>query len=170
MLQYSIQIQIKPIKYSICHCHLQSSKKTRTFRAKFKMYWAIYVHHYSSNIRLQKNKFSYKSTSKRKVEPCYIYLSLAYNFDHLCTIFTEININFDAIWITESSLKKERTKTTHIDITGYTLEHTHWSILWQETSLKDTLKYICRKDLQIHKAGKLESAFIELLSSFEKKI
>ena len=36
--------------------------------------------------------------------------------------------------------------------------------------IKDTLKYICRNDLQIHKAGELESTFIELLSSSGKNI
>ena len=36
--------------------------------------------------------------------------------------------------------------------------------------MKDTLKYICRKDLQIYKPVKLESTFIELLSSSGKNI
>ena len=69
--------------------------------------------------------FHIRAFQKEKLNPVTYILSLAYNFDHLCTIFTEININFDAIGITESTLKKERTRTTHIDITGYTFGHTH---------------------------------------------
>ena len=34
--------------------------------------------------------------------------------------------------------------------------------------IKKTLKYICRKDLQIYKAAELESTFLELLSSSRK--
>ena len=97
--------------------------------------------------------------------------SLTYNIDQLHTLLSEININFDLIGITKSRLKKDTTRTTNIDIKGYTFEHTP-----TETScggsllyIKDTLKYICRKDLQIYKAAELESTFIELLSSSGKK-
>ena len=96
--------------------------------------------------------------------------SLTYNIDQLHTLLSEININFDLIGITKSRLKKDTTRTTNIDIKGYTFEHTP-----TETScggsllyIKDTLKYICRKDLQIYKAAELESTFIELLSSSKK--
>ena len=96
-------------------------------------------------------------------------LSLTYNIDQLHTLLSEININSDLIGITESWLEKD-TRTTNIDIKGYTFEHTP-----TETScggsllyIKDTLKYICRKDLQIYKAAELESTFIELLSSSGK--
>ena len=34
--------------------------------------------------------------------------------------------------------------------------------------IKDTLKYICRKNLQIYKVAEPESTFIKLLSSFGK--
>ena len=51
-------------------------------------------------------------------------LSLTYNFDQLHTLISEININFDLIGVTESRLKKRRTRTTNIDIKGYTFEHT----------------------------------------------
>ena len=67
-------------------------------------------------------------------------------------------------------LKKDVARTTNIDIKGYTFEHTP-----TETScggpllyIKRTLKYICRKDLQIYKAAELESTFLELLSSSRK--
>ena len=99
-------------------------------------------------------------------------LSLTYNFDQLHTLISEININFDLIGVTESRLKKGRTRTINIDIKGYTFEHTPTeascggSLLY----IKDTLKYICRKDLQIYKQAELESTFIELLSSSGKKI
>ena len=96
--------------------------------------------------------------------------SLTYNIDQLHTLLSEINVNFDLIGITESRLKKDATRTTNIDIKGYTFEHTP-----NETPcggpllyIKKTLKYICRKDLQIYKATELESAFIELLSSSRK--
>ena len=97
--------------------------------------------------------------------------SLTYNIDQLHTLLSEININFDLIGITKSRLKKDTTRTTNIDIKGYTFEHTPTetscggSLLYK----KDTLKYICRKDLQIYKAAELESTFIELLSSSGKK-
>ena len=96
-------------------------------------------------------------------------LSLTYNIDQLHTLLSEININSDLIGITESWLEKD-TRTTNIDIKGYTFEHTPTetscggSLLYK----KDTLKYICRKDLQIYKAAELESTFIELLSSSGK--
>ena len=97
-------------------------------------------------------------------------LSLTYNIDQLHTLLSEININSDLIGITESWLEKDTTRTTNIDIKGYTFEHTPTetscggSLLYK----KDTLKYICRKDLQIYKAAELESTFIELLSSSKK--
>ena len=96
--------------------------------------------------------------------------SLTYNIDQLHTLLSEININSDLIGITESWLEKDTTRTTNIDIKGYTFEHTPTetscggSLLYK----KDTLKYICRKDLQIYKAAELESTFIELLSSSKK--
>ena len=96
--------------------------------------------------------------------------SLTYNFDQLHTLLSEININFDFIGITDSRLKKDTTRATNIDIKGYTFENTSTeascggSLLY----IKDTLKYICRKDLQIYKAAKLESTFIKLLSSSGK--
>ena len=98
--------------------------------------------------------------------------SLTYNFDQLHTLISEININFDLIGVTEGRLKKDRTRTPNIDIKGYTFEHTPneascgGSLLY----IKDILKYICRKDLQIYKAAELESNFIELLSSSGKNI
>ena len=93
-----------------------------------------------------------------------------YNIDQLHTLLGEININFHLIGITENQLKKDTTRTSNIDIKGYTFEHTptetssSGSLLY----IKDTLKYICRKDLQIYKAAELESTFIELLSSSGK--
>ena len=98
--------------------------------------------------------------------------SLTYNFDQLHTLLSVININFDLIGVTESRLKKDKTRTTNTDIKGYTFEHTPseascgGSLLY----IKDTLKYICRKDLQIYKPAELESTFIELLSSSGKNI
>ena len=50
--------------------------------------------------------------------------SLIYNFDQLHTLLSEININFCLNGITESRLKKDTTRTTNIDIKGYTFEHT----------------------------------------------
>ena len=98
--------------------------------------------------------------------------SLTYNFDQLHTILSEININFDLIGIIESRLKKDIIRTTNIDIKFYTFEHTP-----TETScggsllyIKYTLKYICRKDLQIYKAAELESTFIELYALPLEKI
>ena len=93
--------------------------------------------------------------------------SLTYNFDQLHILLSEININFDLIGVTESRLKKGGTRPTNIDIKGYTFEHTPTeascggSLLY----IKNTLKYICRKGLQICKPAELESTFIELLSS-----
>ena len=93
-----------------------------------------------------------------------------YNIDQLHTLLGEININFHLIGITENRLKKDTTRTSNIDIKGYTFEHTptetssSGSLLY----IKDTLKHICRKDLQIYKAAELESTFIELLSSSGK--
>ena len=93
-----------------------------------------------------------------------------YNIDQLHTLLGEININFHLIGITENRLKKDTTRTSNIDIKGYTFEHTptetssSGSLLY----IKDTLKYIRRKDLQIYKAAELESTFIEVLSSSGK--
>ena len=70
---------------------------------------------------------------------------LTYNFDQLHALLSEININFDLIGVTERRLKKDRTRTTNIDINGYTFEHTPTeascggSLLY----MKDNLKYIC---------------------------
>ena len=87
-------------------------------------------------------------------------------------MLSEININFDLNGVTESLLKKGRAKTTNIDIKGYTFEHTPTEASCGQSPLyiKDTLKYICRKDLQIYKPAELESTFIELLSSSGKTI
>ena len=92
--------------------------------------------------------------------------SLTYNFDQLHTLLSEINIYFDLIGVAKSRLKKGRTRTTNIDIKGYTFEHTptEASCGWPLLYIKDTLKYICRKDLQVYKPAELESTFIELLS------
>ena len=98
--------------------------------------------------------------------------SVTYNFDQLHTLLSEININFDFIGVTESQLKKGRTRTTNIDIKGYTFEHTLTDVSCGGSLLyiKDTLKYICRKGLQIYKPAELESNFIELLSSSGENI
>ena len=68
------------------------------------------------------------------------------------------------------STQKGRTRTTNIDIKGYTFEHTptEASCAGSLPYIKDTLKHICRKDLQIYKSAELESTFIELLSSSGK--
>ena len=49
--------------------------------------------------------------------------SLMFNFDQLHTLLTEININLDLIGITENRLKKDRTRTTNIDMKGFTSKH-----------------------------------------------
>ena len=69
-------------------------------------------------------------------------------------------------------MKKGRTRTTNIDIKGYTFEYkpTEASCGGSLLYIKDTLKYICRKDLQIYKPAELESTLIELLSSSGKYI
>ena len=97
-------------------------------------------------------------------------LSLTCNIDQLHTLLSEININSDLIGITESWLKKDTTRTTNIDIKGYTFEHTPTETSCGRSLLyiKDTLKHICKKDLQIYKAAELKSTFIELLSSSGK--
>ena len=94
--------------------------------------------------------------------------SLTYNFDQLHTLLSKININFDLIGITESWLKKDRTRTINVDIKGYTFEHTPTEASCGGLLLyiMDTLKYIYRKDLQIYKAAELESTFIQLLWIF----
>ena len=82
-----------------------------------------------------------------------------------------LTYNFDLIRLTESRLKKDR-RTTNIDIKGYTFEHipTKASCGGSLLYIKDTLEYICRKDLQTYKPAELESTFIELLSSSGKNI
>ena len=96
--------------------------------------------------------------------------SFTYNLDLLHTLLSQININFDLTGITESWLKKYTTRTNNIDINSYTFEHTPTEASCGEPLLyiKDTLKYKCRKNLQIYKAAGLESTFIELLSSSGK--
>ena len=98
--------------------------------------------------------------------------SLTYNFDQLHTILSEIYINFDLIGIAESRLKNDIIRTTNIDIKNYTFEHTPTEISCGGSLLyiKYTLKYICRKDLQIYKAAELESTFIELYALPPEKI
>ena len=47
--------------------------------------------------------------------------SLSYNFDHLHTLLSEIDISFDVIRITATRLKKETLRTTNIVNNGYNL-------------------------------------------------
>ena len=81
------------------------------------------------------------------------------SINQLHTLLSEININFDVIGVTKSRLKKGRTKATNIDIKVGSLLY-----------IRDTLKYICRKNLKKYKPAELESTFIELLSSSSKNI
>ena len=69
-------------------------------------------------------------------------------------------------------LKKDRTRTANIEIPGYTIEHTPTEAYCGGTLLyiKDSLKYVCRNNLQIYKAGELESTVVELFSSSGKHI
>ena len=69
-------------------------------------------------------------------------------------------------------LKKDRTRTANIEIPGYTIEHTSTEAYCGGTLLyiKDSLKYVCRNNLEIYKAGELESTFVELFSSSGKHI
>ena len=96
--------------------------------------------------------------------------SLTYNFDQLHTVLSEISINSDLTGITKCRLKNDRTRTTNIYIKCYTFERTPTEAFCGETLLyiKETLKCIYRKDLQIYKAAELESTFIELLPSSRK--
>ena len=72
----------------------------------------------------------------------------------------------------EIRLKKDRIRITNIDIKDYTSKHTPteescggWLLY-----VKDPLKYIFKKKLQIYKAAELDSTFIELLSSYGKNV
>ena len=75
----------------------------------------------------------------------------SYNFDHLHTLLSEINISFYVIGITETRLKKQTLRTTNIDINVYNLEHTPTEISCGGTLVyvKNKLNYISQKDLNI---------------------
>ena len=94
------------------------------------------------------------------------------NFDQLYTLLSKINITFDVIRITETQLKKQKLRTTNIDINEYNLEHTLREASCGGTLLyvKSELNYISRKDLNIYKKNELESTFIEILASSGKNI
>lgn len=63
--------------------------------------------------------------------------SVPYNFDHLHTLISEINISCNVIGITETRLEKQTLGTANIGINGYDLVHTP-----TEVSCGGTLFYV----------------------------
>lgn len=77
--------------------------------------------------------------------------SVPYNFDHLHTLISEINIRCNVIGITETRLEKQTLRTANIGINGYDLVHTPTEVSCEGTLfyVESKLNYISRKVLNI---------------------
>ena len=93
--------------------------------------------------------------------------SLTKNFDDFHILPSNLNVNFDILAITETRIKKDSSSPINRQLSNYSIEHTP-----TESSAGGTLLYInkrlsyqLRNDLKIFDQGKIESTFIEIISS-----
>ena len=88
--------------------------------------------------------------------------SYSKNFDQLRALLAELDIDFDFIGVTESSISKTNFSSTNIALANYTIEQTP-----AESNAEGALFYISRKhsykirkDLKLYKPHKIKSVFV----------
>ena len=93
--------------------------------------------------------------------------SLTKHFDDFNIIFSDLNVTFGNLAITETRIKKDSSSRINLQLSNYLIEHTP-----TESSAGGTLLYISkrlsyqlRNDPRLYDPGKIESTFIEIICS-----
>ena len=93
--------------------------------------------------------------------------SLTKNFDDFDILLNDLNVNVDILAITESRIKKDASSPLNLHLDNYSIEQTP-----AETSpggnllyISKRLSYQLRNDLKLCHPRKIESTFIEIISS-----
>ena len=93
--------------------------------------------------------------------------SLTKYFDDFNILLSDLNVSFDILAITETTIKKDSSSPTNLESNNYSIEHTPTELSAGGTLLytNKRLSYQLRNDLRLYDPKKTESTFIEIICS-----